>query len=155
MVLIEEAELAAARKGTSTGATATTASYDGSFLESQREALEKELDLQRRLVDTLRAELSQLTGEAAGEVGGDDEFGEGSSVSVDVDRDKALLAGALARVEEVDLALRRMAADAYGRCRHCGQLIAKARMTAVPWADQCVGCKTGGLLSRSRLRASA
>ena len=145
--------MAAARKGTSAGAVSR--SYDASFLATQREALQSELDVQRRRADALRAELSQLTGEAAEVGGGDDEFGEGSSVSVDVDRDQALLAGATARAADIERALRRMSEGGYGRCRHCGELIAKARMAAVPWADQCVGCKSGGLLSRVRLPASA
>lgn len=45
------------------------------------------------------------------------------------------------RLLEVDEALVRLDLGAYGRCAHCGQPIAAARLSAVPWAKHCVQCQ--------------
>lgn len=153
--------MATTRKGRSTtrkaasAAEPQTSAHDARFLEGRREALIAELDVQRRLAESLQAEVSQLAGEAGCEVGGDDEFGEASSVTVDLDRDQTLIAVAAVRAGEIEQALERMDRGSYGVCRGCREPIARARLTAVPWADQCVSCKAGGLSSRMRVRATA
>ncbi|HSM12934.1 MAG TPA: TraR/DksA family transcriptional regulator [Thermoanaerobaculia bacterium] len=45
------------------------------------------------------------------------------------------------RLFEIDDALQRIDLGSYGRCAHCGQPIAAARLTAVPWAKYCVDCQ--------------
>ena len=42
----------------------------------------------------------------------------------------------------VEAALGRMRDGSYGRCRDCGHLIARARLTAAPAAARCVACET-------------
>jgi len=39
--------------------------------------------------------------------------------------------GALGRIEE----------GSFGVCRDCGEPIAEARLTAIPWTRSCIGCK--------------
>jgi DnaK suppressor protein len=42
---------------------------------------------------------------------------------------------------QIENALRRMEAGAYGRCANCGQNIAVPRLEALPWARFCVDCQ--------------
>jgi len=45
------------------------------------------------------------------------------------------------RLIEIDEALKRLELGVYGRCAHCGEPIAEARISAVPWAKHCVQCQ--------------
>jgi DnaK suppressor protein len=100
-------------------------------------------------VEELRAEADQLARDAEpGDTQFDDESGEGSTTAVDRERDLALAAQALAEVQEIDLALDKLDAGAYGTCERCGKPIPKARLEAIPWASQDVSCKSGGLSAR-------
>jgi DnaK suppressor protein len=69
-------------------------------------------------------------------------------VAVDRERDLALSAQALAAVEEIDDALRRIDRKSYGSCERCHEPIPKARLRALPFARLCVACKCGGLSRR-------
>jgi DnaK suppressor protein len=42
--------------------------------------------------------------------------------------------------EEIDAAIARLDADAYGLCNACGDPIAPARLEALPWTAYCVAC---------------
>jgi DnaK suppressor protein len=61
-------------------------------------------------------------------------------------REHALATGLLVAAEshlaEADLALARLAAGAYGRCRRCGAAIGAERLEARPTALSCVRCAT-------------
>jgi DnaK suppressor protein len=56
-------------------------------------------------------------------------------------RDLALREAAERRVREVDGALARIDAGAFGRCTACGGPIAEARLDALPWAALCIDCQ--------------
>ncbi|HEX7128179.1 MAG TPA: TraR/DksA family transcriptional regulator [Thermodesulfobacteriota bacterium] len=43
-------------------------------------------------------------------------------------------------LEEIEAALRRLAAGEYGRCELCGEAIAPARLEALPTTRLCLGC---------------
>lgn len=45
-----------------------------------------------------------------------------------------------ATVAEIDQALERIDAGAYGRCVRCGNMIPEERLQLVPWASLCVPC---------------
>lgn len=45
-----------------------------------------------------------------------------------------------AEVEEIRLALERVASGKYGTCARCGQSIAEGRLGALPYATLCIGC---------------
>ena len=45
-----------------------------------------------------------------------------------------------AEVEEIEGALRRVAAGTYGRCEECGGPIPRARLQALPYTRHCVSC---------------
>lgn len=44
-------------------------------------------------------------------------------------------------LQAIEEALQRMQAGTYGVCRDCGELIAPARLSAIPWTRVCITCK--------------
>jgi DnaK suppressor protein len=101
---------------------------------------------QARLLQDEADEL--MRGAEPGDVQFDDESGEGGTLAIDRERDIALALQALSITEEIDDALRKLERGQYGTCETCGQNIMKARLEALPYARQCIACKTGGLSRR-------
>jgi DnaK suppressor protein len=101
---------------------------------------------QARLLQDEADEL--MRGAEPGDVQFDDESGEGGTLAIDRERDIALALQALSITEEIDDALRKLERGTYGLCETCGQNILKARLEALPYARQCIACKTGGLSRR-------
>ncbi|GLY93134.1 TraR/DksA C4-type zinc finger protein [Actinoplanes sp. NBRC 103695] len=103
-------------------------------------------------------ELRRLRDEAAGEVrdleaslralfaasrdsNADDEHDpEGSTIAYERAQLTAVLAAARRRVTDLDDALSRIAAGAYGVCERCGKAIPGERLEARPFARTCMGC---------------
>jgi RNA polymerase-binding protein DksA len=95
--------------------------------------------------DELAAEAEQLANEReGGDTQFDEESGEGDTLSVERERDLALSTAARQTVEEIEKALARMEDGTYGYCEICGDRIPVPRLEAIPWADQCVKCKSRG-----------
>src|SRR5262245_18387258 len=44
-------------------------------------------------------------------------------------------------LQAIEEALRRIDAGSYGVCRDCGEMIAEARLNAIPWTRVCIKCK--------------
>ena len=44
-------------------------------------------------------------------------------------------------LQAIEDALDRMKKGTYGICRDCGEPIAEARLTAIPWTGSCISCK--------------
>ena len=44
-------------------------------------------------------------------------------------------------LQAIEEALQRVEAGTYGVCRDCGQMIADARLDAIPWTRVCIACK--------------
>jgi DnaK suppressor protein len=119
------------------------------FLTEQKSALEAERRSYVAQAESLKAEADQMAQEAEpGDVQFDEESGEGGTMNIDRERDLALSAQARAAVEDIDVALGKIANGAYGTCERCGQPIPKARLKALPQARLCVACKSGGLSRR-------
>ncbi len=78
----------------------------------------------------------------------DDESGEGTTLSVDRERDQFLSRQAFAEVDEIDEALKRIQNKTYGICEMCRAPIPKARLKVMPFTRLCVPCKSGGLALR-------
>ncbi|HEX2849412.1 MAG TPA: TraR/DksA C4-type zinc finger protein [Acidimicrobiales bacterium] len=126
-----------------------SADHDPKFLEEQRELLIEERRGYERQIQELKAEADQLAAEAEpGDVQFDDESGEGDTMSIERERDLALIANARRTIEEIERALEKIDAGTYGICERCGQPIMKARLKALPFATECVACKSGGLSAR-------
>jgi RNA polymerase-binding transcription factor DksA len=58
------------------------------------------------------------------------------------DSDDAELKRAAAEQQDIDDALQRIDAGAYGRCSACGNAISPARLVAYPTAKRCLPCQT-------------
>ena len=59
----------------------------------------------------------------------------------------------LARLEGIEIALKRMASDDFGYCDECGEAISKKRLLAFPLARMCINCQSNE--ERSRLTQNA
>lgn len=127
----------------------TTAGLDKAFLDEQRKEL---ADLRAEYVaqaEEYESEADLLAQELeTGDVGFDEEAGEGGAATVDRERNLVLAAKARQTAEEIDQAVRRIENGSYGLCLRCGQKIPKMRLKAIPHAELCVDCKAGGLLRR-------
>ncbi len=119
--------------------------FDAKFLASQKALLLKARDERTRQADVLADEARALTEDREpGDVQFDEESGEGDTLAVERERDLALSARARAEVEEIELALGRIAAGTYGVCRVSGLPIPKERLEVIPWATERVEYKVGG-----------
>jgi len=116
-----------------------------STLQKLRERLEAERDRHLRQADELAAEADLLASEREqGDTQFDEESGEGDTVNVERERDLALSATARQTVEDIERALRQMSDNTFGLCVTCGDRIPLARLEVLPWAVQCVKCKSRG-----------
>ena len=59
----------------------------------------------------------------------------------------------LARLEGIEIALKRMESDDFGYCDECGEAISKKRLLAFPLARMCIKCQSSE--ERSRLAQNA
>ena len=133
--------------------SSTTASVNAyvedDFLLGQRRELSARRRSYREQVERLAATAEELAdaGEAP-DIGDEQGFGEADSISVERDRLQSLQALSRQRLDDIDAAVRRLDAGAYGACRTCRRPIPMARLQAVPEAAQCVSCANGSILRR-------
>lgn len=125
-------------------------SAPASFLDLQTDALRGERASLVMVATALLDEIKVLSDDAAVDITSEDGFGEGAGSAVEQDRDRALHVQAMARIDEIDAALSRIAQGTYGHCDICGGEIGQVRLEALPTATQCVTCKAGGLSVRHR-----
>jgi RNA polymerase-binding protein DksA len=122
-----------------------TPAVAASTMERLRAQLLEELGHHRRQAEGLQAEAEALANEREpGDTQFDEESGEGDTLSVERERDLALSTAARQTVEEIEKSLARMDDGTYGYCEVCGDRIPVPRLEAIPWADQCVKCKSRG-----------
>lgn len=113
---------------------------DRQFLAGQRERLRAELEATARRLEALAAEVNGLARrrEAAGAEEG---FGRVDVAGVELERARGEQAKATARLAELEAAMGRLDAGAYGRCEECGGPIGRARLEAIPEAARCITCQ--------------
>jgi RNA polymerase-binding protein DksA len=122
-----------------------TPAVAASTMERLRVVLLEEVGHHARQAEDLQAEAEALANEREpGDTQFDEESGEGDTLSVERERDLALSTAARQTVEEIQKALARMDDGTYGYCEVCGDRIPVPRLEAIPWADQCVKCKSRG-----------
>jgi RNA polymerase-binding transcription factor DksA len=93
---------------------------------------------ERRLA--LRRDFERIV-EAAQSVSTDDEHDpEGSTIAFERAQVAALLDQAERQLAELDAAVARLDAGAYGRCESCGRPIAPERLLVRPAATRCIDC---------------
>lgn len=79
--------------------------------------------------------------EAAADVATDDEHDpEGHTIAWERQQVAALLIETRAALDDIERAIRRVAAGEYGTCSSCGNAISSARLDALPATPHCVTC---------------
>lgn len=122
---------------------------EGQFLTQQKDLLTVSRDALQRQAEAFQEEADQLAREMEpGDVQFDDESGEGGTLSMERERDLAMSAQFLLKVEEVEEALVRIGTGEYGYCGHCQKPITRMRLRALPFTTLCIECKNGGLSRR-------
>jgi DnaK suppressor protein len=104
------------------------------------------LEERQRVVDAITylheetpGSLEEETEEMIGSV--DNHLAETASATLDREIDYTLEENSEHVLAEIDSALERIEAGAYGICRTCGQPISAERLEAIPYATQCIDCK--------------
>ena len=103
-------------------------------LADLRAALEEERDLLRNQLD----ELGFANGESGLEY--DSNFADSSQVTAERGEAEARATSLKETLEDVEHALAKFADGSYGRCESCGNMIAEARLEAMPSARFCIDC---------------
>ena len=102
------------------------------------------LTAERETTATRLAELREDFGgmvAASRDSNADDEHDpEGATIAFERSQVGALIRQAEARLQEIDLALARVAEGTYGVCEVCGRAIPAERLAARPSASRCVAC---------------
>jgi DnaK suppressor protein len=92
----------------------------------------------------VRAELSGLT--EAPEDFGTIQFGKRAGDATNVAAEQLSRVGAHEQLQallaDIERAQAKLADGTYGRCDECGEPIGDARLEALPWAAECVSCRT-------------
>ena len=105
-----------------------------------RTVLEAERGEVLRRIDALDVEFDEVVA-ATRDANADDEHDpEGATIAFERSQVSALARQAREHLAEVDAALARLAADAYGTCERCGRPIGDARLEARPTARLCIDC---------------
>ncbi|MGH3692345.1 MAG: TraR/DksA family transcriptional regulator [Microbacterium sp.] len=91
-------------------------------------------------VQATAATLDDLTHDRAGSNDDDEHDPEGVTLSSEWSRLTGLAEAAASELHQVDDALARVDAGAYGLCANCGKPIPAARLEARPFAEHCVTC---------------
>ena len=91
---------------------------------------------------TLDRDLQALFAASRDSNADDEHDPEGATIGFERAQLTALLAASRQRVAEVDDALRRLAAGAYGVCEVCDRPIMPERLVARPFARRCVPCSS-------------
>jgi len=91
-------------------------------------------------------QLAELGANEDGELRRDLDFGEGFADAAAITAERTEVLGLVEtlkiHLDEVDVALERIAAGTYGVCDRCGSRIAPERMEARPISHFCVDCKS-------------
>jgi len=112
----------------------------------QQESLRHRLTAER---EKITADLSGLDAEIVtlgmdqqveGSVG--NHIADDASDIMEQERDLALMASLRERLRDIDRALERLDAGAYGQCERCGEPIGAERLEVRPFATLCIKCQT-------------
>jgi DnaK suppressor protein len=100
-----------------------------------------------RFRDPLLAERARLREEIGEAIEAPDQMTYGSQAAAasqvfEQQRDLALRDRAVQYLSQVEAAIGRLEAGAYGRCIRCGRDIPPGRLEALPWAAHCIDCQT-------------
>jgi len=71
----------------------------------------------------------------------DNHLAETATATLDREIDYTLEENSEHVLAAIDAALRRIEEGTFGKCVTCGREIGEDRLTAIPWATQCIDCK--------------
>jgi len=109
-------------------------------LDRARRRLEEEREQTLRRLASLRDDYDAVIA-ASRDTNADDEHDpEGATIAFERSQVGSLLRQGRRHLEEINAALRRVDASAYGICETCGGAIAEGRLDARPVARTCIGC---------------
>ena len=106
----------------------TGASEFRSLLEEERE----------RIANAIEYLASETPGSAQDEIGSDNHVADEASVTFERELDGGLGEGAQQTLDQIDRALAKLDAGAFGVCERCGKDIGEERLRARPWATLCI-----------------
>ncbi len=113
-----------------------------------RELLEARAEHARGQVARLSDEIREVTLAHRDTPADDEHDPEGSTVTLERERDVALLAGVESQLTDLQDAQERLARGTYGICERCVQPIPPERLEVRPEARYCVAC--AGIRARER-----
>lgn len=112
--------------------------------EEARRLLEAEREAALSRLRSLTATRADVVAAAAGANTDDEHDPEGATIGFERAQVSALIDRTERHLMDVDTALARVAAGAYGRCDRCGEPIEAGRLAARPTSTTCVGCARRG-----------
>ncbi|MBN1173300.1 MAG: TraR/DksA C4-type zinc finger protein [Micromonosporaceae bacterium] len=125
---------------TDSRATAARAPRSEGETAEIRTALQARRDELREEYATAVAEINSLRGDRLTDTAGDDQADAGTK-TFEREQEILLANGILDRIGQVERALERLEAGAYGWCEACGDPIPVERLAAFPSATLCITCK--------------
>lgn len=112
-------------------------------LQKLKELLEEEHDKHVAQMNDLLQDADDLIADReGGDTVFDEESGEGDSVAVERERSLYLAAETKHTIDQIDAALEKIKNKTYGVCGPSSRRISVDRLTAIPWTDVCVDCKS-------------
>ena len=102
--------------------------------------IDEHIDSARAKIDTVQADIREVTAAAKDTPADDEHDPEGTTVSVERANEVSMLAALEASLVELLDARVRLDDGAYGVCERCGEAIPEARLEIRPEARFCVAC---------------
>ncbi|WP_427169623.1 TraR/DksA family transcriptional regulator [Arthrobacter sp. 92] len=107
-------------------------------VERFRILLEAERERRMILIPALREDISAANAARQDSNVDDEHDPEGATIAFELSQASALMRQSNESLQQVEAALRRIAAGSYGRCEVCGAPIAEGRLEARPWTPFCI-----------------
>jgi DnaK suppressor protein len=104
-------------------------------LQDQLHRLDGELSTLAKVREEARQEKDEYSGYG-------NHVAEAATETFEAERDLSLIANLEQMRGHVEAALKRIEDGSYGLCQTCGNPIPRERLEALPFADQCVSCKS-------------
>ena len=109
-------------------------------MDTARELLEAERQQALQRLAALTGDFNEVVAASRDSNADDEHDPEGATIAFERSQVAALVLQVQGQLAEVEAAIERLAAGAYGVCEQCGQPIATARLEARPAARTCIGC---------------
>ncbi|MFJ5694619.1 TraR/DksA family transcriptional regulator [Arthrobacter sp. NPDC093125] len=106
--------------------------------ERFRVLLEEERARKIALLPALRADIVSANAARQNSNVDDEHDPEGATIAFELSQASALMDQSSSGLAQIEAALDRIAAGAYGSCAICGERIAEGRLEARPWTPFCI-----------------